>query len=274
VTATINSSGDVLPLDGARAPEEAMTEEDAADPARVARVITRLLKGQAELERRRSPERIDFEDVVISSSAPVQLQHGMGGRVRYSLQDMSRGGGLAPTLARASSTDEDTLVLDAYQPVAIYLTADFTTTSATAQNTALTFPVRNGEVWMLEYWGFAGCSTVNGMCYAIGAPTGTVVDGILDSSLGAATTDARVQITAVNTLTSAVHTVAGGQRDDYINARLAIVGNGSVTIQAASATGGDTTTIRDYACVLAVRLRAASTTFAATTATIRVEAAG
>lgn len=270
MTARIDSDGVTAILGGIRALDEVVSEEDAGDTKKLAELLTRMKKDVAALQQQWRPRAIDFADVPLSSSAAVRLRHGFGGRVRYQVLDTSVGGGLSPVLATRSSTDDDTLELDAYAPVVLVLTSDFTTTSATAQSTALTFPVRDGERWLVEFWGFAGCSTADGMKYAIGAPSGSTIDGILDSSLGSSTTDARVAITAVNTLTSAVHTVAGGERDDYINARLTISGSGSVTIQVASTTGGDTTTLRDLACLRAMRMRTSVTS----TATIRVEEAG
>lgn len=270
MTARIASDGAVLRIDSRRTPDESVTAKDVEDSETLAQILGRILREQAAMRQTFVPRRIDYEGVTLSSSASVRLEHGLGGRVTYSVVGLEDGGGVMPVLAQADGSDDGSLVLDAYLPVVLVLGSTFTTTSATAQNTALTFPVRDGEQWLVEFWGFAGCSTLNGMKYAIGAPSGSTVDGILDSSLGASTTDARVAITAVNTLTSAVHTVAGGERDDHINARLTIVGSGSVTIQVASNTGGDTTTLRSLACLRATRMRTSVTT----TATIRVEEAG
>jgi len=275
MTAAIESDGTVRPLDGKAAPDAIVTEDDVQEPSKLAKILTRVIREIAGLKRQFVRERIDFEDVEISSSKSVMLAHGFGGRVRYSIGAWSAAGGLPPVLATSSSTDNDTLVLDAYEPVLLYLPSTFTTTAATATSTVLTFPVRAGEYWLVEFWGFAGCDTLNGVKYAIGAPSGTTIDGILDSSLGSATTDAKVQITAVNTLTSAVHTVAANERDDYINARLLIGSTaGSVTIQLASNTAGDTTTLRSLACLRAQRMRAGAATYVAGKATICVEEAG
>lgn len=139
-------------------------------------------------------------------------------------------------------------------PIQIALLKNFTTTAATAQDTLLSFPVEDGDLWLVEYWGLAGCSgSANGMKYAIKAPASSVVSGVLDSSLTNAVDDAHVQITAVNTLTSAVHTVNGGTRDDYLNVRLKIVGSGRVTLQACSTTATNTTTIAALAVLRATR---------------------
>lgn len=126
----------------------------------------------------------------------------------------------------------------------VVLLKDFTTTAATAQDTLLVLPVSDGDLICLEYWGAAGCSgSANGMKYAIKAPAGSTIQGVLDSSSTTEETDQVEQISAVNTLTAAVHTVNGATRPDYINVRLKIVGDGVVMIQAASTTAGNTTTI-------------------------------
>lgn len=274
MTAAIEQDGTVRPLDARTAPDEVLTEQDVQDAPKLAKLLTRIRKDIATLGRRFAPRRIDYEDVEVSSSKAVMLHHGFGGRVRYWLADWAAAGGLPPVLSKGSTTDNDTLVLDAYQPVVIYLPSAFTTTLATAQDTLLTFPVRSGEVWLVEVWAFGGSSTVNGMKYAIGAPTGSTVDGYLDSSSTTEESDQIEQITAINTLTAAVHVTAGGTRPDYINARLSIAASGSVTIQAASTTGGDTTTIRSFACLRAVRMRAGASTYVPGKATIAVEEAG
>ncbi len=126
---------------------------------------------------------------------------------------------------------------------------DWTTTAATAQTVKnFTFPVLDGECWCVEFWGLAGCSgSANGMKYAIGAPPRSTVSGVLDSSLTNAIDDAHVQFSAPDTLTSAVHTVNGGFRDDYINVRIKVAGNGAISLRACSTTATNTTTIKALA---------------------------
>ena len=148
--------------------------------------------------------------------------------------------------------------LDARLPAlhSLALRSDFTTTSADAQNTALEFPVHDGELWLIE-----GCfpitvdGSANGMKYAIGAPPQSEITALLDSSLTSSTDDTHVQITAVNTLTGAVHTVNGGTRVDHLNGRIKVVGDGMCTLQVASTTAGNTTTVRARAWLRATRYR-------------------
>lgn len=128
-------------------------------------------------------------------------------------------------------------------PINIVLPKAITTTRATAVTTKLGIRVRRGDTWIMEYWGRGGSSTINGMKYAVMAPTGSEVLGILHSSLGAITTLAYPQISAINTLTSAVHTVAGGTRDDYLNVRVKVVRDGLLALGFSANTAGDTATI-------------------------------
>ena len=126
----------------------------------------------------------------------------------------------------------------------LVLKETFTTTSDLAQSTKFAVRVKDGDKLVLEYWGLAGCSgSANGMKYAIGAPSRSTIQGILDSSLTTAIDDSHQQILLVNTLTTAVHTVNGGNRDDYINARIKVVGDGVVVLRACSTTSGNITTI-------------------------------
>jgi hypothetical protein len=139
------------------------------------------------------------------------------------------------------STVEDQLL---YLPAAIVLKDTFTTTRNSAAGTKLAIQVKRGDLWVMQYYGRAGVSgSVNGMSYMIAAPTGSTLQGILHSSLGAITTLAYVQLNAINTLTSAVHTVNGGFRDDWINVRVRVEADGILGLKACSTTAGDTTTI-------------------------------
>lgn len=147
------------------------------------------------------------------------------------------------TAALANDTDDRvaTLETNAYRQVS--LLKDYTTTEATAQTTPLSVTVAKGDIWHVEFWGLAGCSTVNGMKYALKAPVGSTVSGTLHSSLGSATTLAYSTVSAPNTLSSAVHTVAGGLRGDWMTARVRVAADGVIAIQVASNTAGDTTTL-------------------------------
>ncbi len=140
--------------------------------------------------------------------------------------------------------------------VSLTLAADFTTTDATAQSTHLTFPVKAGEVWDVEYWGNAGCSNTNGMAYAIGAPTGSTASGWIEtSSTNTSVTNwLTLQITAIDTLSAACHAGASNAgRPDRINVRVIAGADGAVTLKAASITAASTTTIAALAYLRATK---------------------
>lgn len=139
--------------------------------------------------------------------------------------------------------------------ISIVTEAPFTTTATTPQSTRLTFPVRAGDYWVIEYHGFAGNSNVAGMKYAVAAPTDTAIDGVLDTTLTSSTDDTHVRIQTVNSPTIAVHTVAGGTRSDHLIARLAVVKDGAVTLQVCSTNAGTTTTLDARAYLRATRYR-------------------
>jgi hypothetical protein len=108
--ARIDSAGTVRQLDGRAEPDEVVTVEDVADPAKVARLLGKLLADVAAGHRRFAPTRVDFEDVAVSSSgADVSLQHNLGGRVRWYLVGSTVN---VTSLYEATSTTDDTLVLN------------------------------------------------------------------------------------------------------------------------------------------------------------------
>jgi|GEM_PF-4494422 len=123
--------------------------------------------------------------------------------------------------------------------------ANFTTTLATATDTPFTVPIAANERLEIVFEGTAQCSGVGGSKYAIAAPSGAAVEGWLDSSTTAVATKSYQRITAAGALTAtAVHTVAATPAPDRIHA---VITNGAtpgnVTLQAASVTAGQTTTI-------------------------------
>jgi hypothetical protein len=130
------------------------------------------------------------------------------------------------------------------ESVRAFLSANFTTTVVTAGNTALTFQVISGEVWIVDVQLTVQCSGTGGVKIAIGAPAGSTIDGWYLSSLGAITTLSYQRLTAINTLTAtATHTVATTPAPDVIRFTITAGATGAVTIQAASVTNGQTTTI-------------------------------
>lgn len=114
--ALIDSAGKVRVLDGKAGPDETVTEEHAKDPARVARILIRILATIAALKRAFSPKRIDYEDVaVLGSGALVQLQHGFGSRTRWWVIGWQSGGTAAPIFIESTAlTTASTLVLQSY----------------------------------------------------------------------------------------------------------------------------------------------------------------
>ncbi len=84
--ARIESDSRVRQLDGKAEPDEVVTEEDAKEPSKVSRLLARLLKEVAALKRRHVTQRLDFEDVPVGGGGAVtQLAHHFGGRVRWSV---------------------------------------------------------------------------------------------------------------------------------------------------------------------------------------------
>jgi hypothetical protein len=131
------------------------------------------------------------------------------------------------------------------EAVAARLAANFTTTLATAVSTALTFQIGANEVWIVDVQLSAQCSSTGGVKYAVAAPAGATIEGWCYASGAAITTLVYQRLTAIGTLTTtAMHTVATTPGGDVL--RFTITNGatpGAVTIQAASVTAGQTTTI-------------------------------
>ena len=108
----------VTRLDGKAEPVDVVTEDDAKDAGKVARAIAKLQVDSAGLRRRFAPDRIDFEDVAVpatGATAPVSLQHGLAGRVRWWVVDWVCATNVAPILRKDdTNTTSDTLVLLSY----------------------------------------------------------------------------------------------------------------------------------------------------------------
>lgn len=126
------------------------------------------------------------------------------------------------------------------------LNSNFSTTSATAASSSLTFAIGANEKWRVEFDGGIQCSTTNGIKVAVGAPTGATLTSAFFLSSGATpSTVVNQVISGINTLTTtATHQAVGLPGDDRI---VFTVTNGStagsITIQIAAATAGDTATI-------------------------------
>lgn len=109
--------GQMVRLDASTTTREAVTEEDVQDPAKLAELVQRVVRGLTELRQRFAPQTIDFEDVALTGSTGspqnVRLEHRMGGRVRWYVVDWASSSTVAPVLRKSAQTDDDTLVLDA-----------------------------------------------------------------------------------------------------------------------------------------------------------------
>lgn len=128
--------------------------------------------------------------------------------------------------------------------VEAFLSANFTTTLATAVSTNLTFQALANEVWVVDVQMTVQCSAAGGVKLAIGAPAGATVEGWFYSSGAAILTLIYQRITAINTLLATLtHTVATTPAGDVVRFLVTIGATpGAVTIQLASGTAGQTTT--------------------------------
>jgi hypothetical protein len=137
--------------------------------------------------------------------------------------------------------------------VALALSADFTTNDDRATPTALTFPVKSGEVWAIDLLATAQCDGAGGLRYAVAAPAGSTVEGWLDSTADSLATRVLEHLTDT-ALTAPVHTVANKPAPDRLSATVKAGADGAITIQAASLTNGQTTTIAAGATLRARRV--------------------
>lgn len=146
--------------------------------------------------------------------------------------------------------------IDQGLPLSLALRDAYTTTSADLQVTPLWFPVKAGDLWELEFWGFGACSSVNGMRYGIGAPDGSNVSGTIETS----STNTLVAnwligtFTAANTASITCHAGAtNAGRPDRIYARVKAASAGRIALLVASVTSGTTTTLAAQAYLRAHR---------------------
>jgi hypothetical protein len=140
--------------------------------------------------------------------------------------------------------------------LAVRLAANFTTTVVAATSTALTFNIGPNEVWSVDVQITAQCSGNGGSKYAVAAPAGATIEGWIYSSTNAVTTLSYQRLTAVGALNATpLHTVTTTPAPDVIRF---VITNGStagtVAIQAASVTAGQTTTLFLGSGLVAVRI--------------------
>lgn len=112
--ASIDTTGKVTQLGAKAAPDEVVTELDVQDPAKLARILVRLLASVAALRRAWLPRRIDYVDVAITAFTSTQLQHSFGGRVRWWVVDWNGPATSPDMIKNATLTTADTLVLDVF----------------------------------------------------------------------------------------------------------------------------------------------------------------
>lgn len=142
---------------------------------------------------------------------------------------------------------------------AVALAKDFTNTETRLKPTGLGFAGVKGETWLVELKFNSGCSgSADGMKFGILAPAASVVSGALDSSLTNATDDAHVQLNAINTATSAVHTANGGSRDDEAYFVIKLGADGRVEWGMQPTTATNTATIAARGWLRATLLEVAS----------------
>lgn len=119
MSANVPAHGEIRQLDGRAEPEEQVTEEQVQDPARLARVLVRLLADVAKLRRRWAPRRLDFEGIVTDGSVTPErhrLTHGFGGPVRVWLVDARNptGAGVPVFAIIDSASDSNTVTVESY----------------------------------------------------------------------------------------------------------------------------------------------------------------
>lgn len=92
---------------------DAVMEEDASNPGRIADLLRVAMQRISELEARLADEGIEFEANVGAAGALSRFEHGFGKSVRFWPVYWS-GATAAPILARSSDSTDNTLVLASY----------------------------------------------------------------------------------------------------------------------------------------------------------------
>lgn len=133
----------------------------------------------------------------------------------------------------------------------------FTTSSQRLQPTVLSFPVKKGDLWFIEFWGLGHSAGAGGINYAVFGPPNSLVSGVLESStFNTAVAQWFSQtITTLNTQTlgpcHAGATDAG--RPDRLRARVECKSDGDIAIAAATVTAASLSTIDAQAMLRATR---------------------
>lgn len=113
MSARIDRANNVHQLDRQGEPDEVVTESDAKDAPKLARLLMRLLKDVALLRRRFYAERLDYEDRAVTAGQTLRLVHNFNARVRWWVVDWQPTSPTdSPVFERSSDTDLRVLALD------------------------------------------------------------------------------------------------------------------------------------------------------------------
>lgn len=137
------------------------------------------------------------------------------------------------------------------------LTGDVTTTNATATDvTGLSFSIGASEVWAIEVHMLTKCSTVNGHKWALNVPASGLPYVSMRSSRGSVASILSDDILADDTLsaTTGTGTYAAGGWVDMFGLIVNSTNSGTVQVRFASATAGDTTTVKNGSYLIAYRV--------------------
>lgn len=112
--ATYTQDGTLRQLDKPPQADEVVTEADAQEPAKLTRLLGRLLRDVARLSRAWSPRVINYQDTLVAASTKYRFAHQFGTRVNWWVIDWkptSTAANMNVELFRDSTTDENVLVL-------------------------------------------------------------------------------------------------------------------------------------------------------------------
>lgn len=111
MSANLPRSGPPRQLDKPKEPDRIVTEQEVTDAPRLVRLLARLLRDVAALQRRWAPDRLDFEDIEVDATGVTQIRltHNFRARVRWWCVGWA--GAARDDLAEHASSDERTLVL-------------------------------------------------------------------------------------------------------------------------------------------------------------------
>lgn len=87
MSSAVVTSSRARQLDARSVPPEQVTEEQVGSTKRLAELLGRLLVAVTELRRAWDPNRVDFEDWAVTAGTAFDLEHRIGGRVRWWVVD-------------------------------------------------------------------------------------------------------------------------------------------------------------------------------------------